>query len=159
MNARKLLIHTTTVLVLALPTLAHAQGQSDPAAGFLGLSTTTSGGLTTTGITVGVVYSVVKAADGAKALREYLDHERVGVVASLATGGGAAAGDLASMFGVDGARRDHFAALLRTNRRALTAALGQGEVDDEDARAFLREVVEMMRVDEQLRQDLPSHLI
>jgi hypothetical protein len=159
-DINKLIIHATLAAsALLAPTLAHAQQDgSNPTAGVLGLSTTTSGSLSTTGITVGVVISVINATSGEKALREYLNNERTSVVASLATGGGTAAGDLASLFGVHGSRHAHFATLLRANRRALTDALGQGAVGDEDAKAFMDQVVEMMRADDQLRADLPAHL-
>ena len=156
---KKKLIAHATALLLAVPTLAHAQGQSDPVAATNSLITTSTTGLSSTGITVGVVLTVINLTNGEKALQHYLNSEKTAVVASLATGGGDAAGDLAAMFGVAGERRAHFASLLRANRGPLTDALGEGEVSQADAGVFMAHVLEMMRADEQLAQDLPEHLI
>ncbi len=159
MNTKKLITHASAIFMLALPTLAHAQGQSDPASSANALISTSTTGLSSTGITVGVVLTVINLSSGEKALQHYLNSEKTAVVASLATGGGQAAGDLAAMFGVAGERRAHFASLLRANRRALTDALGEGEVSQADAGVFMGRVIEMMRDDERLRNDLPEHLL
>jgi hypothetical protein len=149
---------TAGALLAGFTQSASAQ-TANPAQATTNLISTSTSGLTSTGITVGVVLLVLNLTKGEQALHQYLQENRAEVMATLAAGGGTAGEDLAAMFGVDPSRRDRFARALRAHRRELSASLGQGADGRIDAGAFMERVVALMRADESLAKDLPEHLL
>ncbi len=148
------------VLILCASSPAWAQTDADSAAaGNLVLTTTTSGGLTSTGITVGVVLTLMNTGKSAAALERYLNENRADVLASVSGGAGGAGEDLATMFGVSGGNRVRFVAALRADRQGLGDVLGQRDIDREGAEVFMGRVIDLMRADDALSADLPEKLL